>query len=99
MKLKETRQFKEWRESLKDKVAKTRIALRLARLADGQFGDVKTIRDGVSEIRIHYGPGYRIYYLREGDVVIVLLCGGDKGSQDRDIKRALEIAHDWRNRK
>ena len=62
----------------------------------GNFGDTKPVGDGISEMRIHYGPGYRLYFIREDAHVIVLLCGGDKGSQPRDIARAKEIAKDWR---
>ena len=73
-----------------------RINARIRRVAEtGNFGDAKPVREGVSEIRIDYGPGYRLYYLRTGPVIVVLLAGGDKGTQDADIKRAIEIAKEW----
>jgi len=92
----ESETFKKWRRGLKDRAALMRINARLGRVADGNLGDVKFVRDGVSEIRIDYGPGYRLYYLRQGPLVIVLLAGGDKSTQDADIARAVEIAKDWK---
>ena len=62
----------------------------------GNLGDTRSVGDGVSEMRLHYGPGYRLYFLHRGETVIVLLCGGDKDSQDRDIEHAKQIAQDWR---
>lgn len=62
----------------------------------GNFGDAKQIRDGVNEIRIDYGPGYRLYYLQQGPIIVVLLAGGDKSTQDADINRAIEIAKEWK---
>ena len=62
----------------------------------GNFGDARSVGDGVFEMRIHYGPGYRIYFIREGTTVVVLLCGGDKDSQSRDIRRAKGLAENWR---
>ncbi|MDP2432576.1 MAG: type II toxin-antitoxin system RelE/ParE family toxin [Pseudomonadota bacterium] len=81
---------------MKDRQARLRVQARIDRLADGNPGDVKTVREGVNELRIDYGPGYRVYFIRRGPVVIVLLAGGDKSTQDADIKRALQIAKDWK---
>jgi putative addiction module killer protein len=79
---------------LKDRQARARIDVRIRRLSLGNPGDVKPIGSGVSELRIDYGPGYRVYFLQRGPMLIVLLAGGDKGSQDRDIKKALELARE-----
>ena len=69
--------------------------MRLQRLANGNAGDVAPVGEGISELRIHYGPGYRIYFQQRGDILILLLCGGDKSTQDRDIKTAKQIADQW----
>jgi putative addiction module killer protein len=90
--LQETEAFTVWMEGLRDARAKARIAQRLDRLARGNPGDVKPVGDGISEMRIDYGPGYRVYYCRHGAVLIVLLCGGDKSTQKRDIKVAKQLA-------
>ena len=91
--LQETLEFAAWIESLRDQVAKRRILQRLVRLATGHFGDAKPIEGGVSELRFHFGPGYRVYFFRRDDgVVIILLAGGDKDSQRRDIERAKLLA-------
>ena len=74
-----------------------RIVARLLAAKDGHLGDVKTVGDGVSEMRIRHGPGYRVYFVEQGDEVIVLLCGGDKDSQQRDIERAKTMATEWRS--
>jgi len=84
--------FRDWVARLKDLRARTRIAVRIDRLAEGNPGDVKSVGDGVSELRIDYGPGYRLYFTRRGSLLIVLLCGGDKSSQDRDIRAAKALA-------
>jgi putative addiction module killer protein len=89
--------FKRWRSGLKDRQAILRINVRLERLRDGNFGDTKYLREGISELKINYGPGYRVYYMRSGQMLIVLLAGGDKQSQTEDIARAIEVAKDWRN--
>jgi putative addiction module killer protein len=73
---------------------RARITVRIRRLSLGNPGDVKPVGSGVSEMRIDYGPGYRIYFVRRGDTMVVLLCGGDKRNQDRDIARALELAQE-----
>jgi putative addiction module killer protein len=88
--------FKRWRSELKDRQTLARINARVRRLADGNPGDVKPVREGVSELRIDYGPGYRVYFMRSGPLVIVLLAGGDKRTLDADIERAIEIAKAWK---
>lgn len=85
-------EFDAWLTGLKDNVGKARIALRLERAAKGNFGDCEPVGKGVSEMRIHYGPGYRVYFTRYGEVVYLLLLGGNKSTQKRDIKRAIDIA-------
>jgi putative addiction module killer protein len=87
--------FDRWLRKLKDRRAAARVLDRIVRLADGNPGDVKPVGGGVSELRIDYGPGYRVYYLRRGNRVILLLCGGDKSSQQRDIETAKQIATTW----
>lgn len=93
--MKQTETFRKWRAKLKDDRARAMIASRLDRLAFGHAGDVAPIGHGLSELRIHYGPGYRIYFQKRGDLVLILLCGGDKRSQARDIKTAMRLARDW----
>lgn len=95
MELVETDTFRKWRTGLKDARAGAVIAVRLARLVNGLPGDVKPVGNGVGELRIHYGPGYRVYFKRSGSVIIVLLCGGDKSSQDKDIALAKKLAESW----
>jgi putative addiction module killer protein len=89
--LKQTETFRKWRLALKDDRARAAIASRLDRLAYGHAGDAAPVGEGVSELRIHYGPGYRIYFQNRGKTVVVLLCGGDKGSQAKDIKLAKRL--------
>jgi putative addiction module killer protein len=84
--------FMKWFESLKDRKAKARIQARIDRIELGHFGDVAPVGEGVSELRIFYGPGYRVYFVQPGDVVVILLSGGDKSTQHADIARAKEIA-------
>lgn len=93
--LKQTETFRKWRTKLKDARARAAIALRLARLRCSHAGDAEPVGKGVSELRIHYGAGLRVYFQRRGDTIIILLCGGDKGSQARDIKAALRLAEEW----
>ncbi|MBZ0058038.1 type II toxin-antitoxin system RelE/ParE family toxin [Leclercia adecarboxylata] len=88
----QTEPFRCWEQNLKDRRAKTVIAARLFRLANGLPGDVKPVGEGVSELRIHVGPGYRIYFKQHGKRIILLLCGGDKSSQDKDILLARVLA-------
>ena len=94
--LKQTQTFRKWQRSLRDETAKALIAARLLRLSNGVFGDASPLGGGVSELRIHYGPGYRIYFQRRAEEIVVLLCGGDKGSQARDIGKAKALAAEWR---
>jgi putative addiction module killer protein len=89
--------FTQWLRGLRDGTTRNRIRQRIARIRLGNFGDTRSIRDGVYELRIHFGPGYRVYFGRSGDEVVILLCGGDKGSQDRDIERAREYWRDYRS--
>jgi putative addiction module killer protein len=88
----------DWLDGLKDKRAWARINKRIERLAVGNFGDCKPLREGVSELRIDYGPGYRIYFGRIGRSVILLLCGGDKRKQSADIARAIVMLKDYERR-
>ena len=84
--------FDRWFRGLRDVRAKVRIDERIERLANGNPGDVRPVGSGVSEMRIDYGPGYRLYFVQRGKTLIVLLCGGDKASQRRDIGRAIKLA-------
>lgn len=92
-----TEDFDQWLRKLKDKAGRLRILKRIDRLVNGNPGDVKSIGSGVSELRLDVGPGYRVYYLRDGDVLILLLCGGDKSTQQNDIDKAHRLAEQWRN--
>lgn len=89
--------FDTWLAGLKDRAAIQRINARIDRLALGNPGDVKPVGEGVSEMRLTYGPGYRVYFLQQGARTVILLCGGDKSTQKRDIVRAKAIARQWRN--
>lgn len=93
--LKQTETFRKWRTRLKDERARILIASRLDRLAFGLAGDAEAVGQGVSELRIHHGPGYRIYFQKRGSTIIVLLCGGDKSTQAKDIKAAKRLAEAW----
>jgi putative addiction module killer protein len=90
--VKRTDQFSSWLKGLRDVRAKAKIVARIDRLALGNPGDVAPVGSGVSEMRIHHGPGYRVYFIQRGEEVVVLLCGGDKGSQDSDIAAAKKLA-------
>jgi putative addiction module killer protein len=92
--LRQTSVFAKWLGGLRDRRARARIQVRLDRLALGLAGDVKPVGGGVSELRIGYGPGYRVYFKRKGDEVVILPAGGDKRTQDRDIQRASALARD-----
>jgi putative addiction module killer protein len=87
--------FRDWRDGLRDSRAKAAIARRIDRLASGNPGAAKFLGKGVSELLIDHGPGYRVYYMRRGALLIVLLCGGDKSTQSKDIAEAMELAANW----
>jgi putative addiction module killer protein len=91
--------YQEWYDKLRDQGAKARIDVRLIRLSQGNPGDVKPVGEGVSELRIDYGPGYRIYFVPHGDAIVVLLAGGVKKSQPADIRLALELAKELKAKK
>jgi putative addiction module killer protein len=88
--------FDRWMRKLRDPIARARIQIRLDRLGRGLFGDVRDVGQGLSELKIDYGPGYRVYLMKRGDVLLILLCGGDKRSQDGDIKQAKALADEWK---
>lgn len=90
----ETEVFAAWLRSLRDVRAKATIAARIQRLKFGNPGDVRSAGGGVSEMRIHHGPGYRVYYVRRGNDLIILLCGGDKSTQEKDIETAGKLAEE-----
>lgn len=92
--IRQTEIFAAWLERLRDRQARARITARIRRLSIGNPGDVKPVGSGVSEMRIDYGPGYRVYFIRRGEVVSILLCGGDKRTLDRDIARAIDLARE-----
>lgn len=92
------RPFPEWLDALQDSEACGRIEARLARLLSGNFGDSEYVGEGVTELRIDWGPGYRVYFARLGEVVVLLLCGGDKRTQQRDIERAKDYFRDYKAR-
>lgn len=93
------RPFEIWIKEIREIHTRAKILTRLDRLKLGNFGDCKTLKEGVCELRIHHGPGIRIYYSRIGNKVILLLCGGDKGSQGRDIDKAKEYLKDYQSRR
>lgn len=88
--------FDEWLKALRDLRGRARVDMRIRRLADGNPGDVRPVGKGVSELRIDTGPGYRVYYAAKGEEIIVLLAGGDKSTQARDIETALVLWEDWK---
>lgn len=90
--VRKTEIFAKWLDNLRDIQAKARVLVRIERLASGNAGDVKPVGEGVAEMRINYGPGYRVYFIQRGSELIVLLAGGDKSSQSRDIKAAIRLA-------
>jgi putative addiction module killer protein len=92
MEIRKTEVFAGWLDGLRDIRARARILVRIERLASGNPGDVRPVGEGVSELRIDYGPGYRVYYIQRGREVVILLAGGDKRTQSRDIKTALRLA-------
>lgn len=94
--LKRTDAFQRWQLGLRDPIAQASVASRLSRLSMGHMGDCKALGDGLMELRIHAGPGYRIYFTRHGDNIVLLLCAGDKSEQTADIRKARELI--WRYR-
>ncbi|HCS41484.1 MAG TPA: addiction module protein [Pseudomonas sp.] len=92
-----SRAFGEWLDSLRDTIGKARIIARLRAAEHGNFGDCESVGDAVYEMRVHYGPGYRMYFTRQGEVIYLLLVGGDKSTQKRDIKRAIQMAQNIGN--
>jgi putative addiction module killer protein len=96
LEIRRTVAFDRWLRRLKDDRARAKIAARIQRIAFGNFGDVLSVGEGVSELRISEGPGYRVYFVKRGSSVVILLCAGDKKSQERDIKTAKALAKEWK---
>jgi putative addiction module killer protein len=92
--VRQTNLYAEWFSALRDRTAKTRIDIRIRRLSLGNAGDVKPVGEGVSELRVDHGPGYRVYFVQKADVYIVLLAGGDKSTQEKDIRKAKALARE-----
>jgi putative addiction module killer protein len=92
--IRQTTTYSDWFDSLRDRQARIRIDIRIRRLSVGNPGDVKPVGKGVSELRIDYGPGYRVYFVQRGDTVVVLLAGGSKRTQNQDIQMALALAEE-----
>ena len=92
--IQQTETYAKWFAGLRDRVARARIDIRIRRLSLGNAGDTKPVGEGVSELRVDHGPGYRVYFIQRGEVVIVLLAGGDKSTQDKDIRNAKALAKD-----
>ena len=90
--IRETETYAKWFEGLRDRQARARVNIRIRRLSLGNPGDVKSVGEGVSELRIDYGPGYRVYFVQHRQTLVILLAGGDKSTQDRDILTALDLA-------
>jgi putative addiction module killer protein len=90
--VRQTRVYAQWVSGLRDRAAVMRINVRIRRMSLGNFGDVRPVGSGVSELRINYGPGYRVYFKLRDKEIVILLCGGDKSTQDRDIERAKTLA-------
>ncbi len=90
--IRETPAYASWFSALRDRTAKVRIDIRIRRLSLGNFGDIRPVGEGVSELCIHYGPGYRIYLKQQGDAIVILLAGGAKSSQGKDIRLAKELS-------
>jgi putative addiction module killer protein len=90
--------FDAWLQDLRDVKARATVRARLERVRAGNFGDCKPLRDGVQELRIDLGPGYRVYLSRQGAVLVLLLCGSDKSAQDRAIRQAIDYLNDWKER-
>lgn len=94
LQVQQTEAFADWLTGLRDRRARARILDRIVRIQGGNLGDVSPVGEGLSEARIHYGPGYRLYFIRRGQDLIILLCGGDKSTQARDIERARTMANE-----
>jgi putative addiction module killer protein len=94
LEVRQTRVYSEWFADLRDRTAKARIDIRIRRLSLGNPGDVKPVGEGVAELRIDHGPGYRVYFIQNAGVYIVLLAGGDKSTQDKDIRNAKALARE-----
>ena len=92
--IRQTDAYSQWFDHLRDRQARARINIRIRRLSLGNPGDVKPVGEGVSELRIDYGPGYRVYFVRRGETLVILLAGGDKRTQERDIQTALKLARE-----
>ena len=90
--IRQTNVYIQWFDKLRDRQARARINTRIRRLSLGNFGDVKPVGQGISELRINYGPGYRVYFIQQGQTLVILLAGGDKRTQDQDIKTAQILA-------
>ena len=90
--IRQTQTYARWFSGLRDRQAKARINVRIRRLSLGNPGDVRPVGEGVSELRIDYGPGYRVYFVQHGDALVILLAGGDKATQERDIRTAIDLA-------
>ena len=90
-KVEKTNYFNKWLNGIKDFRTKIKIVKLIDKMEDGNFGDVKPVGEGISESRIHYGPGYRVYFIQKGNKIIILLCGGDKSTQQKDIEKAKEL--------
>ncbi|MEA3642022.1 MAG: type II toxin-antitoxin system RelE/ParE family toxin [Lamprobacter sp.] len=95
LEIKQTDTFRKWERKLRDQRAKAMIAARIFRLANGLSGDVEPVGAGVSELRIHHGPGYRVYFKQHKSEIVILLCGGDKSTQKSDIATAKRLAAEW----
>ncbi len=94
LEVRQTQTYVVWFSRIRDKASRSRIDIRIRRLSMGNPGDVKSVGEGVSELRIDHGPGYRVYFVQRGTVCVVLLAGGDKSTQDRDIQEAKALARD-----
>jgi len=94
LEVRQTQQFRTWLRRLKDSNAVARIVARIRRMEQGNFGDTRSVGAGVMELRVDYGPGYRIYYVNRGAKIVILLCGGDKRMQQQDIRRAHDLVRD-----
>ncbi|MDO8965297.1 type II toxin-antitoxin system RelE/ParE family toxin [Algoriphagus sp.] len=94
--LEKTSEFDKWLKKLNDRKAKAKILLRLQRIESGNLGDVSSVGDGIEEMRVHFGPGYRVYFKKQGDKLILLLIGGDKSTQDSDIKKAKALWNQYK---